>query len=221
MAVSQPYRRFLQTGLLRQLTAARIAPSPQALAQCDDVTLVAAVRQGDVQALEVLYNRYARPTFAFALRIVGDPLEAEELLQEAFLRVWQQADRFEHVRGSFPTWLLSITHNLAIDALRRRRRRPQRADLVDVTEILGGEADETVDLEEAASVAELRQRIQAALRALPEPQRQAIELAYFAGLSQREIAEALGEPLGTIKTRLRLGLQKLQEALRGVVPEEE
>lgn len=189
------------------------------LRRLDDAELVTLTGRGDVRALETLYDRYARAVFAFGLRIVGDPLEAEEILQEAFLRVWQQANRFQHARGSFASWLLSITHNLAIDALRRRQRRPQRADAVDFAEVLRTEIDTAVDLEEAAVVAELRQQVQTAMAKLPARQREVLELAYFQGLTQREIAELLDEPLGTIKTRMRLGLQKLQESLREQRPE--
>jgi RNA polymerase sigma-70 factor (ECF subfamily) len=190
-----------------------------AFQRLDDAELVTLAGQGEVRALEVLYDRYARAAFAFAVRIVGDPLEAEEILQEVFLRVWQQANRFQHARGSFASWLLSITHNLAIDALRRRQRRPQQADKLDFMDVLRSEVDTAVDLEEAVVVAELRRQVQAAMAQLPARQREVLELAYFQGLTQREIAELLDEPLGTVKTRMRLGLQKLQEALQAQRPE--
>lgn len=218
MHLNVPLRRISQcSGLDR--SAAETSEMTGELQRLDDAELVTLTGQGEVRALEVLYDRYARAAFAFAVRIVGDPLEAEEILQEAFLRVWQQANRFQHARGSFASWLLSITHNLAIDALRRQQRRPQRADMVDFFEVLRTEVDTAVDLEEAAVVAELRQQVQAAMAQLPERQREVLELAYFQGLTQREIAELLDEPLGTIKTRMRLGLQKLQEALQAQRPE--
>jgi RNA polymerase sigma-70 factor (ECF subfamily) len=169
--------------------------------------------EGEVDALEVLYDRYARVVYSFAVRIVADSQVAEEVLQEAFTRSWQQASRFEFSRGSVVSWLLSITHNLAIDEVRKRQRRPQRADLVDVTTVLQGQADTAVDVEEAAEAAETRERIRLAMARLPETQRVVIELAYFRGLTQREIAALLNEPLGTIKTRMRLGMQKLKEYL--------
>ncbi|HET9015009.1 MAG TPA: sigma-70 family RNA polymerase sigma factor [Thermomicrobiaceae bacterium] len=178
-----------------------------------DDDLVRRMAEGEVGALDVLYDRYARAVYAFAVRIVGDGLLAEEVLQEAFVRAWQQAGRFELTRGRFPSWLLSITHNLAIDEVRKRQRRPQRADAVDIADVLQGEVDTTVDVEEAAEAAELRARIQAAMATLPEPQRRVIELAYFDGLTQREISTFLDEPLGTIKTRMRLGMQKLRDLL--------
>jgi RNA polymerase sigma-70 factor (ECF subfamily) len=178
-----------------------------------DEQLVQRMSEGDVTALETLYNRYARAVYAFAVRIVGDGLVAEEVLQEAFTRAWQQAGRFEFSRGSFPSWLLSITHNLAIDEVRRRQRRPQRADSVDSVDLLLSEADLTVDVEAAVEASELHDEIRAAMDTLPDAQRRVIELAYFEGLTQREIAALLDEPLGTVKTRMRLGMQKLKDVL--------
>ncbi len=183
------------------------------LRELSDDELVRRMGEGDVAALEVLYDRYARVVYSFAVRIVGDGLVAEEVLQEAFTRAWQQAGRFELARGSFASWLLSITHNLAIDEIRRRQRRPQRADAVDIADVLRGEIDEAANVEEAAEAAELREQIRTAMATLPEPQRRVIELAYFEGLTQREIAALLDEPLGTIKTRMRLGMQKLKDLL--------
>lgn len=183
------------------------------LRQLPDDELVQRMREGQVEALEVLYDRYARVVFSFAVRIVGDGLLAEEVLQEAFMRSWQQAGRFEIARGSFPNWLLSITHNLAIDEIRKRQRRPQRADLVDIADVLRSEVDTTADVEETAEASELRERIRAAMATLPPAQQRVIELAYFEGLTQREIAALLNEPLGSIKTRMRLGMRKLKEVL--------
>lgn len=183
------------------------------LRQLPDDELVRRMAGGEVEALDILYDRYARAVYAFAVRIVGDGLLAEEVLQEAFVRAWQQAERFELARGSFASWLLSITHNLAIDEVRKRQRRPQRATSVDIADLLQGEVDTSVDVEEAAEAAELRSRIQTAMATLPDAQRRVIELAYFDGLTQREIADFLDEPLGTIKTRMRLGMHKLRDLL--------
>ena len=183
------------------------------LRQLPDDELVRRMAGGEVEAVDILYDRYARAVYAFAVRIVGDGLLAEEVLQEAFVRAWQQAERFELARGSFASWLLSITHNLAIDEVRKRQRRPQRATSVDIADLLQGEVDTSVDVEEAAEAAELRSRIQTAMATLPDAQRRVIELAYFDGLTQREIADFLDEPLGTIKTRMRLGMHKLRDLL--------
>lgn len=183
------------------------------LHELPDDALVRQMSDGDSRALEVLYDRYARVVFSFALRIVGDRLLAEEVLQEAFTRCWRQSGRFELAKGNLASWLLSITHNLAIDEVRKRQRRPQRADMVDITDVLRGQEDTTVDVEEAAEASELREQIQRAMATLPDAQRQVIELAYFGGLTQREVAALLNEPLGTVKTRMRLGMQKLKELL--------
>ncbi|MEX2426212.1 MAG: sigma-70 family RNA polymerase sigma factor [Thermomicrobiaceae bacterium] len=178
-----------------------------------DDQLVSRMSQGEVDALDVLYDRYARVVFSFAVRIVHDSRIAEEVLQEAFMRSWQQSGRFELNRGNFASWLLSITHNLAIDEVRKSQRRPQKADMVDIIDVLRSEVDTTVNIEEAAEATELRGLIRDAMDRLPEAQRRAIELAYFEGLSQREVAAFLNEPLGTIKTRMRLGMQKLKDVL--------
>lgn len=178
-----------------------------------DDALVSRVCAGDTSALEALYSRYARVVFSFAVRIVGDGPTAEEILQEAFVRTWRQAETYQTVRGSFASWLLSITHNLAIDELRRRQRRPKRVDGADVHEVMTGLVDDAANTEEATEAALLRERVGRALATLPDAQRVAIELAFYQSMSQREIAAYLDEPLGTIKTRLRLGMQKLKDAL--------
>lgn len=178
-----------------------------------DADLIAQAAGGDPAALETLYDRYSRVIFSFALRIVSDPQIAEEILQEVFFRAWQQGGSFQSNRGSLVTWLLSITHNLSIDEIRKRKRRPQRADSAEPEQLLAGVSDESVNVEDEVWLGSLRQSILEALAQLPDAQRQPIEMAYFQGLTQREIAELLGEPLGTIKTRMRLGMLKLREFL--------
>jgi len=189
--------------------------SPLDLIAAADTELIGRAAGGDARALEVLYDRYSGVVFSFALRIVTERQLAEEILQEAFFRAWQQGGSFSSGRGSFITWLLSITHNLAIDEIRRRRRRPQKAESEEPEQILDSVADTGAgaDVEGEVWLGALRDTIGRALAELPPAQRDALEMAYFRGMTQREIAEALGEPLGTIKTRMRLGLQKLREAL--------
>jgi len=189
--------------------------SPLDLISAADPELIGRAARGEARALEVLYDRYSGVVFSFALRIVSERQLAEEILQEAFFRAWQQGGSFSAGRGSFITWLLSITHNLAIDEIRRRRRRPQKADSEEPEQILDSVADTGAgaDVEGEVRLGALRDTIGRALSQLPPAQREALEMAYFRGMTQREIAEALGEPLGTIKTRMRLGLQKLREAL--------
>jgi len=195
------------------MAANTVAPPYPNLVDLSDVELIGRASEGDARALEVLYDRYSRVVYSFALRIVGDSQIAEEVLQEVFFRAWQQGTAFKSARGSFITWLLSITHNMAIDEVRRRRRRPQKADSEDPESVLAAVADSSTDIEEEVWLGSLRETIVEALATLPPAQREAIELAYFQGLTQREIAERLGDPLGTIKTRMRLGLQKLRDQL--------
>lgn len=193
------------------------AERPSDLSTVSDAELITLVTQGDEEALETLYDRYSRAVYSFSLRIVGDAEVAEEILQEVFVRAWQQGSSFQSARGSLITWLLSITHNLSIDEVRRRKRRPQRADSDEPEALLAALPDEGLDVEEEVWLSSLRVSIQNALKQLPVAQREAIELAYFQGLTQREIADTLGEPLGTIKTRMRLGMLKLREQLGPMV----
>lgn len=185
------------------------------LIEASDAELIGRVALGEARALEVLYDRYSGVVFSFALRIVADRQLAEEILQEAFFRAWQQGSNFSSGRGTFITWLLSITHNLSIDEIRKRRRRPQKADSAEPEQVLAAVPDTRAgaDVEGEVWLGALRDTIGEALAELPPAQRQAIEMAYFRGMTQREIAESLGEPLGTIKTRMRLGLQKLKDGL--------
>lgn len=183
------------------------------LADTSDGELCALATSGDGRALEELYDRYARAVMALALRMLSEPAAAEELTQEVFFRAWKQAGAYDTSRGTFVTWLLSITHNMAIDELRKRQRRPQRADLEDPAETLAAVEDGERSVEELAWLGALRDEVAGALRCLPEAQRRPIELAYYRGLSQREVALALDVPLGTIKTRMRLGMRKLREEL--------
>lgn len=182
------------------------------LEAADDASLVARLAAGDALALEALYDRYNRVVYSFAIRMLADVSSAEELTQEVFLRLWRQGGSYQQGRGAFLTWLLSITHNMAIDEIRRRKRRPliQDGDEDDALYLI---PDLKSDVEAEAWLSSLQTLVRDALAEIPEPQRLAIELAYFQGLTQREIADRLGEPLGTIKTRMRLGLLKMRDRL--------
>lgn len=188
-------------------------PDPSESDEATDAELIRRVSLGDAGALETLYGRYARVVYSFAVRIVQDSALAEEILQEVFVRTWLQADRFRQSRGNFASWLLSITHNLAIDEVRKRQRRPLKADSVDVGDVIFGLVDEATNVEEAVEARALRDKVSTAMDTLPDAQRMTIELAFFSGYSQREIAAHLDEPLGTVKTRIRLGLKKLMVML--------
>jgi RNA polymerase sigma-70 factor (ECF subfamily) len=148
-----------------------------------------------------------RPAYGLALRILRDPSLAQDALQEAFLGVWRTAAAFDPNRATAQTWLLTLVHRRAVDVVRREERR--RADPLpeQLPQLLEGGADEEADLRER------RRRVQAALARLADDQRQALELAYYGGLSQSELAERLGVPLGTIKSRMYVALGKLRELL--------
>ena len=188
-------------------------PDTANLSDLTDAELVSRVAIGTAEALDVLYERYSRVVLSFAFRILGDRAGAEELLQEVFLRTWRQAANFSQTKGSFVTWLLSITHNMAIDEIRKRNRRPVRANTNDPMLMLANMRDTDTPVDERAVLSSAREEIGTALEQLPAAQRTAIEMAYFQGLTQREIAEQVGEPLGTIKTRMRLGMRKLRDLL--------
>jgi RNA polymerase sigma-70 factor (ECF subfamily) len=177
-----------------------------------DQQLVERVARQDRRAFEMLYDRYAPAVFGLALKTLGDRQVAEEAVQEVFWRVWQRAASFDPNR-TFAPWLFGITHNYCIDELRRRRARPQPVYEDDEHPVLSSIAD-TTDVSETALQGEQQRIVAKALQQLPDEQRQAIELAYFGGLTQQEIAARLGNPLGTIKTRMRLGLQKLRAILQ-------
>lgn len=179
----------------------------------EDAELMREIALGSSQALEVLYQRYSRLILSFASRMLGDRQSGEELVQEVYIRAWKQAGNYAADRGSVVTWLLSITHNLSIDEIRKRNRRPLKADATDPVLLLTNLSSNDPDAHELAELADLRQVMTKAINSLPEKQRVAIELSYYNGLTQREVAEHLGEPLGTIKTRMRLGMLKLRETL--------
>ncbi len=179
----------------------------------DDLAVLAAISAGDTHALEALYDRYAAVIHRMAMRILKNHEQAEEIVQEVFWRVWRRSASFERERGRVAQWLFGITHNLCIDELRRMRSRPSQV-YEDVDHpVIQQLADEHADIPAAAWASEQRQVLIRALRDLPTAQRQVIELAYFGGMSHQEIATQLNSPLGTIKTRVRLGLQKLGSLL--------
>ncbi|HEY0004781.1 MAG TPA: sigma-70 family RNA polymerase sigma factor [Pyrinomonadaceae bacterium] len=175
-----------------------------------DVELLHAVQSGDEEALARLYDRYRLILFGLILRILNSRTEAEDVLQEVFLQVWQRARQFDETRGRPFTWLVTLARSRAIDRLRALGSRERTA-----TEAAReGEASEMVsDAVDDAIRSERGQQVRSALSELPEEQQRTLTLAYFEGLTQTEIAERLGTPLGTVKTRMRSGMMRLRELL--------
>ena len=181
------------------------------LAALRDEELLALVVQRHEPALGQLYDRYGRLVYTIALRITGDRQTAEEVVQDVFQNVWQAAGSFRSGMGQFSSWLLGIARHRAIDATRSKRERARtREQALDTSFPMGDESDIERDVGQSL----LRDAVRAALQELPANQRQAVEMAYYGDLTRAEIAERLGEPLGTVKTRLRLGLLKLRDLLR-------
>jgi RNA polymerase sigma-70 factor (ECF subfamily) len=182
----------------------------------DDVMLISLIVQSHSDALSELYDRYSCLVFSLALRLVGDRSTAEEITLDVFTRVWQRADMYRPEKARVNTWLTGITRYRAIDMLRRQRAHGI-VSTVNWAEVDPGAVSHVNDPEEAAELALQRQRIRLAMAELPSDQREALTLAYFRGYTHREIAEALDEPLGTVKTRIRLAMQKLRQILQGEV----
>ena len=186
-------------------------PAPLPTRELEDDELLALTSRGDVRAFEIVYERHCAPAFSLAHRICWEPQTAEEATQEAFLAVWRNAGGYEKSRGSARTWILGIVRHRAIDALRRGRRHDrQRAGDEDLAELRG-----PLSTEGEVTRREQGNEVQEALRELPTAQRRVIELAYFEGLSQSEIAGLLGDPIGTVKGRMRLALIKLRPLVDG------
>jgi RNA polymerase sigma-70 factor (ECF subfamily) len=182
------------------------------LRELADEDLMPRVREGEIAAFEVIYDRHSAVAYSLAYRICGTRPGAEEVVQEAFMALWRSGGRYDRGRGSVRTWVLGIVHNRAIDALRRsvvhERRRASDEGIAE--RLVAAEQTDT----EVMARDETRE-IRAALETLPEEQARVIELAYFGGFTHVEIAELLDAPVGTIKGRMRLGLEKLRSALEG------
>jgi RNA polymerase sigma-70 factor, ECF subfamily len=175
-----------------------------------DEEVMLLVQGGSPRAFELLYDRHGGAAFSLAYRMVGNRVMAEDISQEAFLSIWRSRLRYDQRRGSVRTWVLGIVHNRAIDALRRslvHDRRRETAEGIEERQ----EAPERTEVEVARR--EEARNVRSALEALPEEQRRTIELAYFGGFSHSQIAELLDMPIGTVKGRMRLGLDKLRHQL--------
>ena len=183
----------------------------------DDGQLVALVAQRDPGALEALYDRFGKVAYSLARRILADETIAQDVVQEVFLSLWRDASRFDPAKGSVSTYLLSMTHHRAVDAVRREEnlRRHRTSD-----EVLEFEASQQ-DVEAQVEAAERRAQVRGARGQLPAPQREALLLAYVGGYTQQEVANLVGVPLGTEKTRMAAGMRKLKDALRDTGQQEQ
>ncbi len=182
---------------------------PEDLASFGDEELLALIAHGDEHALGALYDRYGRLVFSLALRVVGDRFGAEEVTQDVFQIVWQQTAGFRAESGTVPAWITGITRHRAIDRIRSQRHRARQHD-TPIDDAAGAMLTDKVDVADEAAI---RSDVRAALGDLPSEQRQVLELAYYGGLTTGEIASSMGTPVGTVKTRLRLGLTRLRAAL--------
>lgn len=190
-----------------------VSPDEALYAELDDEELMRRLSYRDLSAYKTLFSRYGNMVYSTALRVLRDPQLAEDMVQEIFLRLWRKPEGYAATRGKFSTWLTSVARNRAVDEVRSRNRRyrhetasPEEQE----REFPGPDSD---DPALNAELADQRRLILVALSALPLDQRKTIEMAYFGGLTQQEIAEQLNQPLGTVKTRIRLGMQKLRAAL--------
>ena len=183
-------------------------------AHLSDEALVALVARGDEPALGELYDRVGRVAYGVAYRVLRDERLAEDAVQEGFLTLWRTAAAFRAERAKASTWILTLVHRRAVDLVRREERRRTEALGEEVAAQAQGEGTE-----EAAWLRFERERVQAALQQLPDVQREAIELAYYGGFSQSELAERLGVPVGTIKSRMFAGLARLRELLDDSAPQ--
>jgi RNA polymerase sigma-70 factor (ECF subfamily) len=194
--------------LLVAVLGTRAAAAPES--RLADQDSLARVARRDERAFAELYDRHARLVFSLALRILQDRADAEDVVQEVFAQVWSQAGRYDASRGSVAAWMLILTRSRAIDRLRAKRSRPDTAGDAGAAEaVVDSAVAQDLELLSAEQVA----RLQQALKALPDAQRTALELAYYDGLTHVEVAARLAEPLGTVKTRIRQAVMKLRESL--------
>jgi RNA polymerase sigma-70 factor (ECF subfamily) len=181
-----------------------------------DADLLRRIRAGDQTAVDGLYERFRRPAFALARRILADDVLAEDVLQEVFLSIWRDPSAFERGRGTVASWLLAMVHHKAVDSVRREESQRRRRALAEEERIL----DEPVsarDVDDDVWTRMVSEQVRTALGGLSAPQREALTLAYYGGYTQREVAALTGTPLGTVKTRMLTGMRRLKQELGGAV----
>src|SRR5215207_3902214 len=206
-------KRLLRT--LRVTMGAVTFPARRPDEPARDVEVMRRIHAGDRSAIDELYERFRRPAFALARRILGDDVLAEDVLQEVFLSVWRDPGAFDRGRGSVASWLLAVVHHKAVDSVRReesqRRRQAQAED-----EMVLDAPTATRHVEDDAWSRLVAEQVRTAMGVLPQPQREALTLAYYGGYTQREVAALTGTPLGTVKTRMLAGMRRLRQELGGL-----
>jgi RNA polymerase sigma-70 factor (ECF subfamily) len=181
--------------------------------QLDDGTLMRRIAEADPAALGALYDRYGRLVYSLAAHIVNDDASAEEITQDVFVQVWKKAQTYRPEQGKVATWLTSVTRYRAIDILRRSNVRPE-GHRVDWEDGSGFEFEDPIRVEPTIEMEQERRMVREAMTMLPPEQLEALAYAYFMGYSHQQIAQALGQPLGTVKTRIRLAMLKLRELIK-------
>lgn len=177
-----------------------------------DADLVSRLCRGDRSAVDDLYDRFRRPAFALARRVLADDVLAEDVLQDAFLSVWRDPTAYDSSRGSFASWFLAMVHHKAVDAVRREESQRRRQARAEADAVLAAPAA-TADVEDDAWARVVAEQVRTALGSLPDAQREALTLAYYGGYTQREVAALTRAPLGTVKTRMLAGMRRLKKDL--------
>jgi RNA polymerase sigma-70 factor (ECF subfamily) len=197
---------------LRVMQPAPVHSQPPDDRESVDARLVQRIARGDRQAFAELYDRFSDPLYGTALRVLRDSAEAQDIVHDAFVTLWEKAGSFDAHRGSAFAWALTLVRNRAIDRVRMRQRRTELL-AASAPEDLGFAETQTAGADQSAEQGDEAQRVRAAVAKLPLEQKRALELAFFGGLTQEQIAETLREPLGTVKARIRRGLLKLRDSL--------
>jgi len=205
-------KRLLRT--LRVTMGAVTFPARRPDEPARDVEVMRRIHAGDRSAIDELYERFRRPAFALARRILGDDVLAEDVLQEVFLSVWRDPGAFDRGRGSVASWLLAVVHHKAVDAVRREESQRRRQTLAE-EEMALDEPMAARDVEAEAWTRVVAEQVRTALGVLNPLQREALTLAYYGGYTQREVAALTGAPLGTVKTRMLAGMRRLKQELGG------
>jgi RNA polymerase sigma-70 factor (ECF subfamily) len=189
------------------LGPANSTPNPEV----DDLDLFTRIARQDREALAAFYDRYSRPLYATALKILRDPTEAEDVVHDVFISIWEKAGDFDRARGTPVAWIMTLVRTRAIDRIRTRRRRGEIIEQASDSDLPQAQSVDQVDAADQAAWQDQAAQVREALTTLPADQREALQLAFFGGLTQVEIAERLQAPLGTIKARIRRGLLRLRD----------